>query len=84
MTKYALLPDRLVEYLKARGAQVCKIQQPVDLLICFRGITAIAAVKTGKGKLSASQTAFMGRWDGIQAVLRNEADCDELLIRMVQ
>lgn len=84
MSKYAVHQTdqnekQLVEYLRARGAQVEKIHRPVDLLIAFRGRTAIAEVKTKAGKLNAAQGAFLTAWGGLSMVLRTEADCDQLL-----
>ena len=73
---------RLIEYLRARGAQVEKIHQPVDLLIAFRGVTAVAEVKTPRGKLNRAQEAFLAVWGGMAAVLRDEADCATLLATM--
>lgn len=74
---------RLIAYLRARGAQVEKIHQPVDLLVCFGGVTAVAEVKTSKGKANRAQEAFMWHWKGICQVLRNERDCDAFLKLMV-
>lgn len=73
---------RLIEYLRARGAQVEKIHQPLDLLVAFRGATAIAEVKTSKGKLNAAQESFIRDWGGIAGVLRTDEDCDVLLAAM--
>lgn len=72
----------IIAYLEGRGAQVEKIHQPVDLLIAFRGATAVAEVKTVRGKLNAAQRAFLQAWRGNKAVLRTQADCDVLLAEM--
>lgn len=73
----------LVSYLRLRGAQVEKIHQPVDLLVTFHGVTAVAEVKTVRGNVNAAQRAFLERWEGISAILRTEMDCDQLLERML-
>ncbi len=72
----------IVAYLEGRGAQVQKIGQPVDLLVTFQGHTGVAEVKTLRGKLRASQRAFLGSWRGVSAVLRTDQDCDALLTRL--
>jgi hypothetical protein len=72
----------IVQYLRAHGAQVQKIGEPVDLLVTKCGHTAVAEVKGPKGKLRPVQEAFLATWRGISAVLRTEADCDEFLKRL--
>ncbi len=74
-------PD-IIAYLQARGAQVEKIGEPVDLLVTLQGNTGVAEVKTVRGKLRASQKAFLSRWRGITGVLRTDADCDALLRKL--
>jgi len=55
--------------LEAIGATVDG-KCPLDLLVGFRGRTYLLEVKTAKGKLRASQQAFLGRWQGHAAVVR--------------
>ncbi len=59
--------------LEAVGATVDG-KAPVDLLVGFRGRNYLLEVKTAKGKLRASQTAFLGRWKGQAHVVRTLAE----------
>lgn len=72
--------------LHAYGAQVEHIALPVDLLITYRGITAVAEVKNpdGRDQLQPAQTLFLEQWGGLSAILRTEADCLALLARMAE
>lgn len=69
----------LREVLVARGATVEDIDQPVDWLIGYHGLTAVAEVKRPKGKLRTGQEKFFAEFRGLARVLRTEADAHELL-----
>ena len=71
--------DHLRAYLEAHGAQVDVIDRPVDWAVGFRGATALVEVKRPRGRLRASQEAFLDGYRGLCAILRTEADCDALL-----
>lgn len=43
---------------------------PLDLIVGYRGFTTLLEVKTAKGKLRASQKAFMLSWQGVAVVVR--------------
>lgn len=47
---------------------------PLDLLVGFRGVNYLFEVKTAKGKLRASQEAFLARWQGQAVVVRSVAE----------
>jgi hypothetical protein len=54
----------IIERLQLLGAEVHQLAKPVDLLIGWRGLTRIAEVKTGKGRLTEDQRAFLRTWSG--------------------
>jgi len=64
----------LRELMTAHGLTVVKIGRPVDLLVAFKGATAVVEVKSSAGKLEASQKSFLAAWPGLSAVVRTEAD----------
>lgn len=50
-----------------------------DLVVGFRGRTYLFEVKSARGKVSPSQEAWLGEWQGHAAVVRTLEDClDEL------
>lgn len=57
------------EGLRAVGATVNE-KGPLDLLVGFRGTNYLLEVKTAKGKLRASQSAFLEAWRGHAVVVR--------------
>jgi hypothetical protein len=54
----------IVQALRAIGAYVDVIGDPVDLLVGFRGKTYLAECKTEDGKLTESQRLFVAAWRG--------------------
>lgn len=73
---------RLRAFLEAHGAQVDVIDTPVDWAIGYRGVSALAEVKTARGILRPNQKAFLDGYKGLSAILRTEADCEALLAQM--
>jgi hypothetical protein len=59
--------------LEREGATVVP-DGPLDLLVGFRGANYLLEVKTAKGKLRASQEAFVRRWKGQVHVVRTVED----------
>lgn len=59
--------------LEAVGATVDE-KGPLDLLVGFRGANYLLEVKTARGKLRASQSAFLKAWKGHAAVVRSVED----------
>lgn len=59
----------IVDGLRALGVSVC-LKGPLDALCGFRGRNVLLEFKTGRGKLRASQTAFLDAWRGQAAVVR--------------
>jgi len=72
--------DAIVEALGLVGATVARLGNPLDLLVGFRGRNYLLEVKTAKGKLRASQAAFLEAWDGQAAVVRSVEDA----LRVIQ
>lgn len=72
----------LIDYMRKRGASVEQIDRPVDVIIGFRGVSAIAEIKTPRGKLRTSQRLFLDGWRGLSRVLRCVDDCGDLLDEM--
>lgn len=56
----------IVAALRKIGCAVEYIKKPLDLLVCFRGVTALMEVKNydGKDQLSKDQVEFIARWPG--------------------
>lgn len=72
----------IIAALRKMGASVEQIDRPLDVLIGFRGVNIIAEIKTTRGKIRASQKAFMDGWRGSFAVLRSVDDARALLATM--
>jgi hypothetical protein len=62
----------IVTTLQLLGCSVLRLDQPVDLLIGYRGVTHLVEVKTprskasgtARGRLTGGQAAFMADWRG--------------------
>ena len=56
----------IVDALVKAGATVARLDQPVDLLVGFRGQTFLLEVKNpnGKNRLQKSQVEFLDTWNG--------------------
>ena len=54
----------IVHALESIGCQVHRLNQPIDLLVGYRGQTHLMEVKTAKGKLEKSQQEFFRTWNG--------------------
>lgn len=68
----------VVAALEQLGFSVCRLDQPVDLLVGFRGRTHIVEVKTGTkgyGKgLNENQQIFADNWRGSPVVTLRSRD----------
>ena len=64
----------IINALKQFGMDVIQIDQPVDLIVGWRGVNYLAEVKTGKAKLRDGQAKFVETWRGQVVVLRNPTD----------
>lgn len=66
----------IVDALKACGVYVQKLDQPVDLLCCYRGRTFLAEVKNpdARGKPTRLQTEFLANWPGDICILETPED----------
>jgi hypothetical protein len=70
----------IVEALRAAGASVWLLDQPVDLLIGYRGKNHIAEVKLPRGQLNDNQRQFYATWRGATPpILRTVDDALALL-----
>lgn len=69
----------IVAYLRKAGAVVSIIGQPVDLAVCYQGITTLCEVKGKTGKLNPDQEDFREAWPARLPVLRTTNDAKELL-----
>lgn len=68
----------IVKTLLAFGFSVYRLDQPVDLLVGFRGVNYLVEVKTagtqyGK-KLNANQQDFNDGWNGLKAIKIDSVD----------
>ncbi len=66
--------------LRQLGISVEIIKQPVDLLVCHRGITALMEVKGSHKEFTKSQVEFIARWPGVIHVVRNADDAVRAVI----
>ena len=70
----------IVNTLHELKATVFRLNQPVDIIIGYRGRTVLAEIKTGKGKLNENQIKFIQRWNGGDIpILRNSDDAINLI-----
>jgi len=70
----------IVNALEEMKATVYRLDQPVDLLIGYRGRSILAEVKTGKGKLNENQIKFIESWNGGDIpILRTSDDAINLI-----
>jgi hypothetical protein len=67
---------RIVKVLRAAGASVTLLDEPVDLLIGYRGCNFLADVKNpdGADRVTGKQTEFIATWVGQVAIVRTEAE----------
>jgi hypothetical protein len=73
----------IVEALQAAGASVYRLDQPVDLLIGYRGKCIIAEVKMPKAGPNKNQLKFFSEWRGATPpILRSVDDALTLLESM--
>lgn len=68
----------IVDALKRVGFSICRMDQPVDLLAGFRGVTYLVEVKSGsKGyakALNENQQTFAAQWNGSPVFILRSAD----------
>lgn len=60
----------IIKALKAIGCSVHQLDQPLDLLVGYRGLNWLIEVKTDKGKLTEGQEEFLPEWRGQLCVAR--------------
>ena len=64
----------IVDALKAGGWSVYKIGRPLDLVIGKGGDNVLVEIKQPKGKLRATQEAFIKSWPGRIYIFRTVED----------
>lgn len=57
--------------MRSIGVAVEYIKKPLDLLIHYRGQTALMEVKMEEGRFTKDQVEFMARWPGPIHVVRS-------------
>ena len=71
---------QIIQTLTAFGLSVFSLDVPVDLLLCFRGVTFLAEVKDGpKATFTPSQIKFLRDWGGDVFVLNSNEAALELV-----
>lgn len=70
------------EALKQIGCATEYIKEPVDLLVCFRGETAVMEIKNpdGRDQLTKAQVEFIARWPGKVHVVRTPEEAIKAVI----
>lgn len=71
--KRDLSEPEIVKALIGCGFSVWRQDQPVDLLVGFRGRCWLVECKTGKAKLNDNQKAFSASWRGPPIVVLRDA-----------
>lgn len=64
----------IIDELRAHGFSVYPMDQPLDLLVGFRGRTYLVEVKMPKAKLTKTQEEFLEGWRGDATILRTNED----------
>jgi hypothetical protein len=61
----------IVRALRKLGIAVYNIKKPVDLLVCYQGVTSVMEIKGTDGRLTKDQVEFIAEWPGVIHVVRN-------------
>jgi hypothetical protein len=69
----------IVAMFRAMGCTVARTDQPVDLIVGYRGVSHLVEVKVDGGRLNASQREFKASWRGDFAVVRSIEDVREVV-----
>ena len=64
-------PD-IFAILRAYGLAVYPLDTPCDAVVGYGGRSYLVEVKTPKGKLTATQVAFLGHWSGCHEIIRTD------------
>jgi len=64
----------IIAELRAHGFSVYPMDQPLDLLVGYRGRTYLVEVKLPKANLTKPQIEFLDGWRGDATVLRDSED----------
>lgn len=64
----------IVQMMRVMGATVYPLDQPLDLLVGWRGKTYLAEVKIEKAKLNAKQQQFVEQWNGFPIPILRSPD----------
>jgi len=64
----------IVDALRQAGCSVVRMDKPCDLLVGHRRATYLVEVKTGKGKLTDSQSDFTKTWKGSPVFIIRDVD----------
>lgn len=70
----------IVEALRRIGAMVERLNEPVDLVVGFRGRTVLLEVKDSGGTLTKAQAEFFARWPGEAYIVQNVAQAMEAVV----
>lgn len=60
----------IVDALRRCGVAVAVLGQPLDLLVCCKGITSLVECKSPGGTFTKAQAEFMSIWPGTVHVVR--------------
>ena len=66
----------VIKALVEAGCSVTPLDSPCDLVVGFAGRSHLVEVKTGKAKLTPTQTAWLAEWRGDYTVLRSQAEAE--------
>lgn len=71
---------QIVQALRAVGAKVVYIKEPVDLLVGFRKRNILLEVKDVNGRLTKAQEEFLQTWPGEAWIVQNEYQALEAVV----
>lgn len=72
----------IVERLRAIGARVFYVKEPVDLLVGYRNATVLLECKAPGGRITKAQAEFIAQWNG--GALHVVRDPDEAVNLVLQ
>lgn len=72
----------VVERLREIGCRVYLIEEPVDLLVGYRGRTVLVEIKMPEGRLTKQQVDFCATWPGgAHLIVRDPEEAVNLIIK---
>lgn len=72
----------IIERLRSIGAKVYIIEEPVDLLVGYRGKSVLLEIKAEGGRITKQQAEFFATWPGgASHYVRSADEAADLIIK---